>query len=645
MNTPLGWPLATLAVLTFAFGQSTAAAGQALTAKGAAATVTSTPGLAAAMTGAPPCGQSPTSPRPAFFTDEVAQPPVAKPDSENHYTLTAQKGNHVFNSVWNTAVPTLGYSTATEKMDYLGPTIVTKRGTPVDVKIVNSLPASGTQMFPQFGMDTTNGTVLHRHGGLQEAKDDGVPMPSQTVSPGGSRTNHYPNDQAAAPLWYHDHMDMVTSFNVYAGLAGYIPNTDGLESGFNLPSGDFDKAYVLQDKSFNKDYSLCYTHASPEFFGDLPVINGTIAPKQTVQPRRYTFTFVNGSDSRFYNMSLNPAAGTTGAVPTMTVVGNDSGYLKNPVKVSQLLIAPGERYKMVVDFTGTTGNWVLSNDAATPYPAGDPTVAKVAQLMRFDVTDPLAEVDLSKIPSTIVETNNGEPMSANLATARLRIVQAGETSPGMPQVGDAKGLKLMSDAATETPQQGSTEAWAMLNHTPDSHPIHEHLVELRLVGRWPVTKWGTQDPKTGNAVPLAIGAFEPPGAFESGPKDTFIAPPDYITVWVGAYDIAGEAVWHCHILSHEDGITGMMRPLVVGSKEQSQLPVIKTQARLDELLRDLIPDAPKAAPGVVEYPLPASAAAGVADTRGQLILGGCAGLAAFLVLGAGFVMRRRRGVA
>ena len=542
--------------------------------------------LAASAAGDPPCGQAPTSPVPTFFQDEAGQPPVAAPDSPNHYTLTAHLGTHSFSSDWP-AVPTLGYSTANAKVDYLGPTIVTKKGTPVNVTIKNALPAAGTPMFDFGGLPTTNTVVLHRHGGLQAAKDDGTP--DQIVTPGGSRTNYYPNDQAAAPLWYHDHADAVTSYNVYAGLAGFMPNTDARQPLFNLPTGDFSRAYVLQDKSFNADKTLCYTHASPEFFGDLPVINGTIAPKQTVQPRRYTFTFINGSDSRFYNLTLKPAPGTTGAAPQMTVVGSDSGYVLRPAKVNAQLIAPGERYIVVVDFTGTNGKWVLSNDAATPYPGGDSNVATVDQLMRFDVGTTVNGLDRSSIPSLIVETNNIVPPSVSLLTARLRTLQAGEIEPGMPLLGNAKGLLDFPKGATETPKLGSTEAWAMRNHSPDTHPIHEHLVELRLVGRWPVTQWSEQDPITGNAVPLQIGAFQAPGAFESGPKDTFVSPPDFITVWVGQYTIGGVSVWHCHILSHEDGaMVMMMRPMVVGSATQTQLPVILTQARLDKLIRQQV---------------------------------------------------------
>jgi FtsP/CotA-like multicopper oxidase with cupredoxin domain len=135
-------------------------------------------------------------------------------------------------------------------------------------------------MFPFDQPNNDNLVVLHRHGGLQAAVDDGTP--GQEIPPGGSRTNHYPDNQAAAPLWYHDHADKTTSYSAYEGLAGYTPNTDNLEPFFNLPTGNFAKAYVLQDKSLNADHTLCYSHANPEFFGDLPVVNGTITSESPI---------------------------------------------------------------------------------------------------------------------------------------------------------------------------------------------------------------------------------------------------------------------------------------------------------------------------------------------------------------------------
>jgi spore coat protein A len=638
MKNKLGWPMATLAILTFSLGQAGGAA----------------PMAKAATPPTPPtCGQNPTgsngtpsvvpSPVTTPFVDNVGQPAVAATDSTNHYTLSAHMDTHSFATGWP-AVPTMGYNavkvtgsvnTVLSHMAYLGPTIVTKEGTPIKVTIKNDLPAAGTDLFPQWGMMTGNSTVLHRHGGLQPALSDGTP--DQGVAPGATRTNEYPNNQAAAPIWYHDHMDMTTSFMVYAGLAGYMPNTDTLEPGFNLPTGDFSKAYVLQDKSFNADHSLCYSHGSPEFFGDTPVINGTISPKQAVQARRYSFMFLNGSDSRFYNLSIKAAAGNLSTVaPKLTVVGSDNGYLLKPAPVSSLLIAPGERYTVVADFTGTKGNWVLSNNAATPYPgvnndgiaSNDDAGALIPSLMRFDVVpSPSTSRDTSVIPTQIRETNNQVTAVATLKTAQLRTVQDGELAPGVPFQGDKNGLYMFHSTTavgdpraigalqgtTENINLGSTEAWEMRNHSPDTHPMHTHIADQRLVGRYPVTlwgyndsvtgvlvtgPWGTQDPVTGNAFPVTLGAFQPAGAWESGPKDTFVSPPNMVTVWVATFNIPGNSVWHCHILSHEDMMMtttsptglpvvsdGMMRPThIQANMPQTQLPVVGTLSNLNKLV-------------------------------------------------------------
>ena len=259
----------------------------------------------------------------------------------------------------------------------------------------------------------------------------------------------------------------------------------------------------------------------------------------------------------------------------MTVVASDLGYVRRPVGVKSLLVAPGERYKVVFDFSDSRGSWVLANDAAAPYPGGDDSISTIPQLMRFDVTARLTGVDRSVVPAVIRETNNADLTIGSLANARLRTLQAGEIAPGMPLLGDVNGLyDYFGKAPTETPQLGSSEVWAMRNHSPDTHPIHEHIVELRLIGRWKVLEWSAQDPFTNSAVPLKVGRFEPAAAYESGPKDTFVSPPDYITAWVGTYTIGGKTFWHCHILSHEDADMMMMRPLDVGTAPQTQLPIV-----------------------------------------------------------------------
>ncbi|MEU6967476.1 multicopper oxidase domain-containing protein [Kitasatospora aureofaciens] len=542
--------------------------------------------------------------QPPFFVDEAQQLPVAEPDRwghreaqqpsgggaedrSEHYTLTAGVHyTHHFASSWP-ASKTLAYSTPNAPMDYLGPTIVTRKGRPTDVELVNDLPPSGTQIFPTFPMANNDNTLtLHHHGGLQSAQSDGVPAPlGQEVPPGHTATYHYPNDQPAAPLFYHDHDDMNTGPHIYPGLLGYSPQTDSRERGIGLPDGDFAKTYLLLSASFDADKQLCYSK-----WGDLPVVNGTIAPKQQVQPRRYLFTFLNESPARFYHLSLQqvPGTGTPSSAPTMTVVTSDQGHLRHPVPVSDLLLAPGERYGVVVDFHGHDAQqWVLANDAPAPYPMGG--AVAIPKLMRFDVGAGNRSPDHSRIPETIKGTDNDLPLAAKLRHARLRIVQAAEPTAGNPMLGDEQQPLNYTAPATETPQQGSWEVWAIRNYSPDSHPIHLHLIEQpQLIGRWHVGQW-TPD---GKPVPGTIGPFEPAPAYQSGPKDVFDSDPDYITAWVSKFPIKGTSVWHCHMATHEDGINAnpigsieMMRPLVIGENEQRNLPHVDTLQRLDQLVR------------------------------------------------------------
>jgi len=82
-------------------------------------------------------------------------------------------------------------------------------------------------------------------------------------------------------------------------------------------------------------------------------------------------------------------------------------------------------------------------------------------------------------------------------------------------------------------------------------------------------------------------------------------------------------------------------PSVVPRVVPSVVPSVVTPGRVLGVVAN--------APGVVSpaeaaaHPLPLAAAAGEANTSGQLAVGGFAAFAAFLALGAGFVLRRRHG--
>ena len=98
----------------------------------------------------------------------------------------------------------------------------------------------------------TGHTVVHLHGGLTPASYDG--WTENLFAPGQPAVFHYPMDQRAAMLWYHDHVMGVTKLDVYAGLAGLWIVRDERERELGLPEGPpFEVPLLIQDRNFDLD--------------------------------------------------------------------------------------------------------------------------------------------------------------------------------------------------------------------------------------------------------------------------------------------------------------------------------------------------------------------------------------------------------
>ena len=162
-----------------------------------------------------------------------------------------------------------------------GPTFETRRGRPIDVLWRNNLP---NRHLLQDAIDyTLHGdepdqpvvrTVVHLHGAKVQPDSDGYPEAwftngfADTGPSFENRVYHYPNDQQATTLWYHDHALGTTRLNVIAGLTGFYFIRDNEEDVLNLPSGEFEIPLMIQDRAFNADGSLFYPVqdlADPEF--------------------------------------------------------------------------------------------------------------------------------------------------------------------------------------------------------------------------------------------------------------------------------------------------------------------------------------------------------------------------------------------
>ena len=565
-----------------------------------------------------------------------------------------------------------------------------------DAARLGEIPDPGTTCASNYAGPVP--AVPHLHGGEVPPELDGGPDAwftsdgayhghgyyTRSAGPGNQAIYAYPNTQEAAPVWFHDHTLGATRLSVFAGLAGANVIVDPNQTlPANLPGIAEAIPLVIQDRMFDTNGQLFFpadTYADvvsspnpqhpywvPEFVGDTIVVNGKAWPFANVEPRRHRFLIINGSNARTYELSIPN-------VP-MWVIGNDGGYLDAPAPVPSggLLVMPGERYELIVDFGKVKPGQdvVMHNTGRTPFPKGSPPQGStLGRIVEFRVRCGASgcPVDTSYDPSTgapiraagqkIVRLTN--PATGTLAqgvtvakTRQLTLNEVelgGQTAidpvtgeltkyPGGPveilvnnTSWDGRSPRTYADFTpitvngittfySELPREGDTELWEIVNMTADAHPIHTHLVTFQILNRqaFNVSNYGKAyaaafpavedsdtctggvycpdfgpplDYATGNPralggnpdiVPFLQGQPQPPGAYESGWKDTHVVPPGMVTRFVVRwapnslpvgtpaadlhfpFDPSGGSqhgyVWHCHIIDHEDN--EMMRPDLV----------------------------------------------------------------------------------
>ena len=430
-----------------------------------------------------------------------------------------------------------------------GPTFETRSGEPLLVEWVNALPNDHFLPIDHtiHGAEADKPavrTVVHLHGAKTGPESDGYP--EDWIVPGKSALYHYPNQQDAAMLWYHDHALGINRLNVYAGLLGTFFVRDATEDALNLPKGKYELPLILYDRLLTRDAQLLYPVSPdpaspwiPEIFGNAILVNGKLFPYLDVEPRKYRFRILNASNSRIYHLSCL-TSGSAESLP-FHQIGTDQGLLAAPVSLTQLEIAPGERADLVVDFSDYKNTQlILKNDAFV--------------VMQFRVSG--AKVaDTSSLPAVlrpVARIPESRAVQTRLLTLDEYVNKAGNSA------------MLLLNAThwrmpiTEKPVLGSTEIWTLINPTNDTHPIHLHLVRFQILDRQSYEPWLFQTKRQLHF----LGPPEPPDPNELGWKDTVRAHSRMVTRIIVPFEgFVGRYVWHCHILEHEDN--EMMRPYEV----------------------------------------------------------------------------------
>ena len=487
---------------------------------------------------------------------------------------------------------------------YPGPTIEARKGEPIYVRWKNDLPDEhllpvDTTVHEDIPYDDTSvRTVTHLHGGNVESESDGHAVgwftrDFEDVGPLFEKKDfYYDNEQPPTTLWYHDHTLGTTRLNVYAGLSGFYLLRDESEGDLGLPDGEYEIPLLLQDRTFDEDGSLFYPRGVddgedgnpepsivPHFFGDTSVVNGRAWPRLTVEPRKYRFRLLDGSNSRHYDLALlqydEGSGSTDGDGPPLVQIGTDGGFLPEPVELDgRLLLGPSERADVVVDFSEYEGETLLlHNDAPSPFrgavdgPGED--LQALEEVMLIDVGDTVCTEDSGGLPSELGEVPEIPADSAD--RNRYLTLTRGTDEYDRPlhlqgTRDQPRGIRFGEPIATE-PSLGDTEIWSFVNQTGMSHPMHLHLVQFQVLGRQPLTDYDAE------ADGVDVESLDPPEPYERGWNDVVVAHPGEVTHVIthfGEYegqfsDHTGRYMWHCHMLEHEDH--DMMRPYRVRSDD------------------------------------------------------------------------------
>ena len=310
-----------------------------------------------------------------------------------------------------------------------GPTFEAVRGIPVQVEWQNNISSPYmfavdptihwanpnnnpmfTSPFPAYPPGFPNAQspvplVTHLHGGQNQSFSDGGPNgwftsdgkhgPAYSTyekTDSNAAVYYYPNTQQPTTLWYHDHALGLTRLNVMSGLAGFylIREPTGSDKvAALLPTGKYEMPLVIQDRTFNTDGSLNYPSVGSDpdthpywvntFLGNAIMVNGKVWPNMNVDRGQYRFRILNGSNSRFYNLSFSNGM-------SFIQIGSDGGYLKAPVTLTSLLMAPAERADIIVDFSSLSpgAKVILQNTALTSNTAEE--TQTLGQIMQFTAT-------------------------------------------------------------------------------------------------------------------------------------------------------------------------------------------------------------------------------------------------------------------
>lgn len=417
-----------------------------------------------------------------------------------------------------------------------GPTIRVRHNDRVRINLTNQLVYPGTNLIGHV-RDRTN---LHTHG-WHVSPMEPADYVMYDLRPGETYHHEYDlmTQRAGSFNFYHPHRHGNSAEQYWAGLVGALITEDELPVFTTAPLFST-KIMVLKDLALSGSnpapHSMMHDYMHG-LSGPNVMVNGQINPLLEIQQGEVQrWQILNASNVRHYVLQLEGHS--------LHVVGTDGHHLDRPYARSQILLAPGERVEVLVQASSTRADYRLLSMPVTWSGMGG---SDRVTLLTMRVARRSSTSLRTSIPAAIDPTAaRVDPRSVMIAAERTMALGMG--------MGNAyiNGMDFDVDPYTIMSELGSYEVWTITNGMGMYHPFHQHVMPALVL-----------------AVTGADAAYPP---YQSWPawKDTVLIPKHgSVTLLVPVVDYEGMAMFHCHILEHEDiGMMGMWHimggPMMMG---------------------------------------------------------------------------------
>ncbi|MDC0675415.1 multicopper oxidase family protein [Nannocystis radixulma] len=384
-----------------------------------------------------------------------------------------------------------------------GPMLLGKLGDRVTVHFRNELPEP---------------TTLHWHGIKVPALHDGSNVSQMAVDPGESFTYEFTFTEAGT-FWFHPHLS--ADEQIERGL--YAPIVVRGEDDIAV---DADRMLVLDDVKVESSGVLSPTITGLDLMvgrqGNVLLVNGERLPRfEAAAGGRERWRLLNTANGTYFNVGLPGHR--------LRVIGLDGGLLPEPYEVDAVVIAPGERYELLVELGGVEGDTLELQtqhyDRGHDLPDQGPR-----PLATFALTAPPASpANQSPAPRGQID-----PLPVTADTPR-RSFTLSEQEPANP--GDEPRFFINDEAYPDVTRlvvgTDEVEVWEIVNDAEMDHPFHLHGTFFQVLDQ-PHLGW----------------------------KDTVNVPRKSTVRIAVDFDNPGLWMYHCHILEHAE--RGMMGILQVG---------------------------------------------------------------------------------